>query len=162
MAPVPVIRECRTAEDFAEAEAVTRAYVHWLGIDLGYQDIHREMEDFAGMYGPPKGAYLLARMECRVVGGVGLRPLVPGICEMKRLYVYPGHTGRGVGRALCEHAVSRAGMMGYRAMRLDTLGSMTAARALYRSMGFVEIPPYRFNPDPTTLYLELGLGPEGP
>lgn len=43
-------------------------------------------------------------------------------------------------------------------MRLDTLGHMTAARELYRSMGFVEIPPYRFNPDPATRFLELQLG----
>lgn len=157
----PVIRECSTAEDYAEAEAVTRAYVEWLGIDLGYQDIDREMADFAGMYGPPKGAYLLARRAGRVVGGVGLRPLGPGICEIKRLYVYPDHTGRGIGRALIERLVTRAGEMGYRAMRLDTLGHMKAARALYRSMGFVEIPPYRFNPDPATRYLELRLGQEG-
>lgn len=158
MAPDPLILECRTAEDYAAAEAVTRAYVDWLGIDLGFQDIDREMADFAGMYGPPNGAYLLARMGGRVVGGVGLRPLEPGICEMKRLYVYSGHTGRGVGRALCDRAVGRAGAMGYRAMRLDTLGHMTAARELYLSMGFVEIPPYRFNPDPATCYLELRLG----
>ena len=43
MEPDPLILECRTAEDYAAAEAVTRAYVDWLGIDLGFQDIDREM-----------------------------------------------------------------------------------------------------------------------
>jgi len=49
VAPDSLIRECRTAEDYAAAEAVTRAYVDWLGIDLGFQDIDREMAEAAGV-----------------------------------------------------------------------------------------------------------------
>jgi hypothetical protein len=34
---------------------------------------------------------------------------------------------------------------------------MTGARALYRSLGFREIPAYRHNPVPGTAFLELHL-----
>ena len=153
----PRIVNCISEEDYARAAAVTRAYVDWLGIDLGYQDIEREMADFAGMYGPPDGAYLLAISDDEVAGGVGLRPLQGGICEMKRLFVYPRFNRRGIGRNLADAVVEVARARGYRRMRLDTLERLTAAQRLYQSMGFIDIPPYRYNPDPTTRFMELEL-----
>ena len=148
---------CRNAADYAQAETVTRAYIEWLGIDLGYQDIDREMAGFAEMYGSPQGAYLLALDGDEVAGGVGLRPLEDGICEMKRLFVLPGFGGRGIGRMLADGVVQEARNRGYRRMRLDTLARLTAAQRLYQSMGFVDIPPYRYNPDPNTRFMELDL-----
>jgi hypothetical protein len=43
-------------------------------------------------------------------------------------------------------------------MRLDTIAEkLVAAMALYRSMGFYEIPPYYDNPIPGAAFLELQL-----
>jgi len=42
-------------------------------------------------------------------------------------------------------------------MRLDTLPMMGDAQKLYRTLGFVEISPYRFNPIAGSKFMELDL-----
>ena len=86
-----------------------------------------------------------------------MRRLQHGICEMKRLYVRPGFWRHGLGRQLTEAIIRQARNIGYQKMRLDSIFSLTEAAALYRSLGFVEIPPYRYNPLPAAVFMELRL-----
>jgi ribosomal protein S18 acetylase RimI-like enzyme len=86
------------------------------------------------------------------------KPLDSRYCEMKRLYVRPAFRGRQLGVELVTRVIDEARGSGYTAMRLDTIrGAMDRAIALYRSLGFYDIPPYYPNPIPNAIYLERTL-----
>jgi ribosomal protein S18 acetylase RimI-like enzyme len=150
--------EARTTAELDQARRLFRAYADWLEVDLCFQGFEQELASLPGRYAPPAGRLLLAKVGNEAIGCAGLRPLEPGICEMKRLWVEPGFGGRGLGRALAEAIIEAARQIGYARMRLDTFPArMQAAQHLYQSLGFREIPPYYDNPFEGVVMLELEL-----
>lgn len=143
--------------DLADTAALFREYAASLAVDLSFQKFDQELAALPGDYAEPEGTLLLARVGGDAAGCVGVRPLQPRICEMKRLYVRPAFRGLGLGAALARSAITAARGRRYERMRLDTLPAMAGARSLYRTLGFREIPAYRFNPVEGTSFLELTI-----
>lgn len=156
--PDLVIKQA-AGDDYAVVAALMREYIDWLPFDVsGFQDVEREMADLPSEYGPPGGVALLAILEGRPVGVVGVRRFSGDVAELKRMWVRPEGRGAGLGRALATAARSVAGDLGYRTIRLDTVaGLMDGANRLYESLGFHDIAPYRDNPIPGARFMELDL-----
>ncbi|MBI2838892.1 MAG: GNAT family N-acetyltransferase [Acidobacteria bacterium] len=151
------IKPAETDTDLALARELFVEYAGTLGFDLSFQNFQQELAELPGHYSPPEGGLLLARVGEQPAGCAAFRNLLTGVCEMKRLYVRPAFRGRAVGAALALAVIAAARAAGYARMRLDTVPSMKAAISLYRQLGFSEIPPYRANPIPGALFLELDL-----
>ena len=150
------IREAGPA-DIPEVRRMVQEYVSWIGLDLAFQEIDAELAGLPGDYAPPRGALFVADDRARLIGMIGLRPFDEAICEMKRLYVRPGFRRVGLGRTLAKALLDEARRAGYSTVLLDTLDDMEAARELYATLGFVEIPPYYYNPIAGAHYLKAEL-----
>jgi predicted N-acetyltransferase YhbS len=154
----PTIRSVTAAEEMGMVRLLFWEYAESLGFGLCFQGFEQEVADLPGRYAPPTGSLLLATAGGELAGCVALKKLSDGVCEMKRLYVRRNHRGTGLGRTLAERVIQEARRLGYRAIRLDTVPSvMGRAVALYRSLGFRDIPAYCFNPLPGALFMELSL-----
>jgi len=94
----------------------------------------------------PDGAYLVGYEGAEAVAGGGLRRLDDGVAEIKRMFVCPAARSRGVSRALLEALEQTARELGYERIRLDTGPKQVHGLALYRSAGYVDVPPYNDNP----------------
>lgn len=136
------ITQARGKADIASVGELFREYAVSIGVDLEYQGFSAELAGLPGQYAPPSGDLLLAKVNGEVAGCVALRALDQSTLEMKRLYVRPSTRGTGLGKRLVEAAISVARQNGYAELRLDTLASTDSAQRLYRTLGFVEIPPY--------------------
>lgn len=136
-------------------------YSRSLDVDLCFQNFEKELRELPGHYQEPSGMLLLATYDGLIAGCCAMRalnsPSHPMAAEMKRLYVRPEFRGRAIGRLLVQRIIEGARTAGYKFVILDTLKTMDEARALYQSLGFLEIPAYYDNPNAGTTYFKLDL-----
>ena len=86
--------------------------------------------------------FLVAVVDRLDVGCGAVQPADGTTGELKRMYVVPGHRGRGIARSLLKALESLAAEMGYDRLRLATGARQPEAIALYESSGYERIAPY--------------------
>ncbi|HRJ50822.1 MAG: GNAT family N-acetyltransferase [Phycisphaeraceae bacterium] len=160
MAPGFEVVPADTPARLGEFRRLCREYAGSLPFSLCFQGFDEEMDSLPGKYAPPMGRLYLAVGPADSQRGVGcgaIRPIAPGECELKRMYVSADHRGLGIGRAIALRLIEDARRLGYDRVKLDTSADMAAAQGLYRSLGF--LPTDRYNDDPLddTLYFALDL-----
>ena len=152
------LTQAESPTQISQARELFLEYAGSLGFSLCFQNFDKELAGLPGDYSPPSGRLLLAELRGEIAGCVALHKIEGSICEMKRLYLRPKFRGKGLGRILANAVIAEAREIGYDRMRLDTVEPvMKDAVGMYRKLGFREISPYRPNPMPGTLYMELTL-----
>ena len=71
-----------------------------------------------------------------------LRKLEEGIGEIKRMYIKPEYRGKGLGKEMLQHLLSKGKESGFSAIYLETGAFMMTAQHLYRSVGFYDRKEY--------------------
>ncbi len=85
--------------------------------------------------------------------------------ELLRVAVHPRHGRRGHGRALVEAWLEAAGVAGCSRVHLEVAAANTAARSLYRALGFTVVgrrPGYYRQPPDDALLMQRVLRPAAP
>ncbi len=116
----------------------------WLGHDVPLEPHDRVLIDNPSAEIINKGGMILfARAGREIVGTVAVIPHPIGAVEIAKMAVTPKHRGRGIGRSLAMAAIAWARQNGSTQILIATSPKLKHALALYRSLGFVEIPPDR-------------------
>jgi putative acetyltransferase len=154
---MPNIIHAGSPEEIAQTRELFREYGATPDFCVCFKGFDEEIQSLPGMYATPEGRLLLAHVDGEGAGCIGLRRMEPGFCEVRRLYVRPKFRGRRLGRALAEAILVEARAAGYHTARLGTLPVMKEAIALYQSLGFVSVTPYKANALDGAIYMELAL-----
>ncbi len=86
------------------------------------------------------GHILMAELDGKTVGTVALLKETDDRYELAKMAVTDAAQGRGVGRELGEAAIAKARELGATRLVLESNRRLAPALALYRSLGFVEVP----------------------
>jgi ribosomal protein S18 acetylase RimI-like enzyme len=150
-------RQAATAADFEKGKQLFLAYIQSLNFALTFQDVDRELAEITKEYNTPVGALLLAFDNDKAIACAGVRKIDATTAELKRMFVDPNYRGLQLGQQILQQALDAAKQLGYKYIRLDTVPQMHSAIKLYKTAGFYEIEPYRFNPIEGAIYMEKQL-----
>jgi DNA-binding MarR family transcriptional regulator len=95
---------------------------------------------------PPKGWFLIARLDGEPVGCGALKRLDAATGEIKRVWTSPAVRGMGVASRIMDRLEEIAAEAGFARVCLDTNRALTEAHTLYRKRGYCEIAAYNDNP----------------
>lgn len=109
-------------------------------------DAARSISAGTGELRPPRGVFLVARLDGRPVGCGAVKVTEPGAGSVKRMWVSREVRGVGVGRRLLLALEQEAAGLGIGLLRLETNRGLHEAQALYRRNGYLEVAA--FNDDP--------------
>lgn len=130
----------REAPDGPAARALWEEYMALTRERLG--DDFRPTEEIFGADADFR-AWLVLYEDGEPVACGGLRELVPGAGEIKRMFVTAGARGRGHGRRLLTELEAIAAAAGHTRIRLLTTEVLVEARALYASAGYAVVSSFR-------------------
>jgi DNA-binding MarR family transcriptional regulator len=95
---------------------------------------------------PPRGSFVIARLDGNPVGCGALRMIDAGTAEIKRMWVAPSARGLSVASRMLRKLEAISASFGAKTVCLDTNRSLKEAQSLYKRQGYDEIARFNDNP----------------
>jgi DNA-binding MarR family transcriptional regulator/GNAT superfamily N-acetyltransferase len=95
---------------------------------------------------PPAGRFFVAYLHRDPIGCGAVKYHDEAPAEIKRMWIAPGARGLGLGRRLLKVLEESARHEGARVAHIETSSVLQEAITLYRSAGWVEVPPFNEEP----------------
>jgi DNA-binding MarR family transcriptional regulator/GNAT superfamily N-acetyltransferase len=95
---------------------------------------------------PPAGQFFVAYLHGEPIGCGAVKHHANAPAEIKRMWIAPQARGLGLGRRLLHTLEACAGEGGAKVARIETSAALIEALSLYRSTGWVEVPPFNDEP----------------
>jgi len=86
------------------------------------------------------GRILFATYSNEIIGTVALKKKTDDTMELTKMAVDEKFQGLGAGKMLCQHAIDLARSLNVKRLVLFTQKELSTALAIYRKLGFQEIP----------------------
>jgi putative acetyltransferase len=107
------------------------------GLKGDSESIDADLDDLEGNYQARGGFFdVFETSEGSIAGSIGIYPLDPDTCELRKMYFAPSIRGRGLGKFAVRRAIQRAKALGFKRIVLETSSKLETARHLYLSFGF--------------------------
>jgi len=134
--------------DAVDSQRILRAYLddvvsRYYGRPVTHDEMTAALREFPGDdLIEPDGVLLVARVDGRPSGCVGLRLLPDDVGEVTRLFVVRAARGRSLGLRLMQALEAAARDRGLNMLRLDTRADLVEARRLYARLGYREVAAF--------------------
>jgi GNAT superfamily N-acetyltransferase len=143
------IVKVRSDTDVGDVKTLINEFIDWLSERYSeleetiatyfkQQGFEEEMNNLLGVFGPPGGECLLARIDDQPVGILMMKEHGSTVCEMNRMFVRNSVRRQGVAQALVAQLFVSARRIGYKRMILSALDKHYESLPLYRKMGFTD------------------------
>ncbi len=132
-----------TPQDEPSVRVLVQSVLDEYGLGFDPTEIDADLEDLEAHYRKRGGRFdVLVNADAKIVGCVGLFPLVQGVCELRKMYLLPEVRGLGWGKKMLEFSLQQARLLGFQRLTLETDSVLKEATQLYTRYGF---QPYLSN-----------------
>ena len=152
------IRTAQSSDITSSVQTLFREYSASLDVEFCRKEVDGELAGLGTDQAPLR--IYLAHEGDALAGCIALKQMESGAGELARLFVRPEYRRQGVARDLVDHAEGEAQRLGMPNMVLHTFGGWQAAIALYRALGYAEVPPYHEIDFEGIVWLGKPLAPE--